>query len=380
MKILIINEYCGIKSTGRICGELAEQFSKHGHTVKIAYGRDGYVPERYEKYSVRIGNYIDIILHGIYTRLTDKHGLGSKRATKNFLKWAENFNPDIIWLHNLHGYYVNYELLFGWIKLHPEKEIRWTLHDCWPFTGHCSHFTMVKCERWKDVCYGCPQLKRYPKCLLWGNVVDNYNRKKKQFTGINNMQIFVPSIWLGNLVKQSFLSEYPVIIMPNEADVKVFNHIGNRNIKRTLGIEGKKMILGVASDWTEYKGLNIFTKLSDKLDEKYKIVLVGLSRKQMKKISQNIIGIERTYNARELAAYYSEAEVHVSASFEETFGMTILEAALCGTPSIVFQNTACEEVLDQVHEKVGGIAVQADIESIYDAITNEKYKKKQEEV
>ena len=150
MKVLFINSVCGIGSTGRICTDLAQQLEAEGNEVKIAYGRKGTVPEQFQKYAVRIGTDFDCKMHAIQTRLFDTHGFGSKHATKEFLKWAEEYKPDLVWLHNLHGYYINVEMLFDWIKKHPEMQVKWTLHDCWAFTGHCSY---------------CSQLRRYPACF-----------------------------------------------------------------------------------------------------------------------------------------------------------------------------------------------------------------------
>ena len=155
MRLLIINSVCGIGSTGRICTDLAQKYEKFGYEVKIAYGRNGFVPDKYEKYAVRIGNSFSVKLHMVISRLFDLHGLGSYYSTKKFLKWAESYKPDLLWLHNIHGYYINYELLFKWIKSHPDMEVKWTLHDCWAFTGHCSYFTMARCDKWKTGCKSC---------------------------------------------------------------------------------------------------------------------------------------------------------------------------------------------------------------------------------
>ncbi len=210
MRILLINEVCGHTSTGRICSEIAEKYEAGGHTVKIAYGRSPYVPKQYQKFAVQIGNSWDVRLHALQTRLSDRHGFGSRKATEKFLSWAEKYRPSLVWLHNLHGYYINVELLFAWIKSHPELEVRWTLHDCWPFTGHCVYFTMVKCEKWRSGCYGCPQKREYPAGIFRDNSRNNYERKKKAFTGVRNMKIITPSDWLSGLVRESFLGGYPV--------------------------------------------------------------------------------------------------------------------------------------------------------------------------
>ena len=187
---------------------LATQLEAQGNEVKIAYGR-GSVPEQYQKYAVRIGNALGIKLHALKTRLFDATGFGSRRETKIFLRWVKEYDPDVICLHNLHGYYINIELLFAYLKTCGKKVI-WTLHDCWSFTGHCSYFSMAYCEQWKSRCWHCRQTRCYPKCIFQGNVYRNFERKRAAFTGVPNMTLITPSKWLANLVKQSFLKEYPV--------------------------------------------------------------------------------------------------------------------------------------------------------------------------
>lgn len=158
MKVLMINVVCGIRSTGRICTDLAAALEKQGHEVKIAYGREN-VPEQFQKYAVRIGSDLDVKLHGIKARLFDRAGFGSKKATKKFIGWVKEYDPDVIHLHNIHGYYINIEVLFDYLRT-CGKKIIWTLHDCWSFTGHCVYFDYVDCDKWKTGCFDCPQKKR----------------------------------------------------------------------------------------------------------------------------------------------------------------------------------------------------------------------------
>lgn len=365
MKILFINAVCGTGSTGRICAELSEKYEKEGWECKIAYGRDDYVPEQYKKYAVRIGNSFDVSMHAIRTRLLDEHGFGSKKSTRAFLKWAEEYNPDSLWLHNLHGYYINIEMLFSWIKAHPNLKVNWTLHDCWAFTGHCAYFTVVKCEQWKTHCKYCVEKKSYPASKWRDNCENNYDRKRRAFTGVSNMTLITPSIWLANLVKQSFLKEYSVEVHHNSIDTEIFKSTPS-DFRKRYGLEGKKIVLGVANTWDERKGLRDFVKLSEMLDHKpeYVIVLVGLSEKQIRKIARkrkNILGMKRTNSKKELAEIYTAADIFVNPSKEETFGMTTVEALACGTKAIVYQGTACEEI---VKDK-GGIAVPNNIEDLY---------------
>lgn len=363
MKVLLINSVCGIRSTGRICTDLAQKFEKEGHEVKIAYGRVEEVPEQFQKYAVRIGNDFDLKMHALRTRILDEHGFGSKRATKKFLKWAEQFNPDLLWLHNIHGYYINVEMLFAWIKKRPNMQVKWTLHDCWAFTGHCSHFSVVQCEQWKIQCNYCLQKDRYPASKIKDNCYENFKRKKASFTGVKNMTLITPSKWLANLVKQSILKEYPIEIEYNTIDLSVFKPTESE-FRKKYHLEDKKIILGVASTWDDRKGLDDFIELRKLLDDRYVIVLVGLSEKQIETLPEMIIGIERTNNTVELAEIYTAADVFVNPSREETFGLTTVEAIACGTPAIVYKETACEEII----EMYGGKAVVANVHNVVEEI------------
>lgn len=346
MRVLLINSVCGIGSTGRICTDLAQAFEANGHEVKIAYGRDGHVPEQFQKYAVRIGTDLDVRLHGVLSRLFDAHGLGSKRATKRFLDWAEAYHPDLLWLHNIHGYYINYEMLFSWIKKHPETEVRWTLHDCWAFTGHCSYFSMVDCGQWKEHCSHCLQKKRYPASIVLDRCGDNFERKKAAFTGVSNMTLITPSQWLADLVKQSFLKEYPVEVRYNTVDTSIFKPTPS-DFRERHGLTDKKIVLGVASAWDDRKGLDDFIKLAAMLDDHYTIVLVGLSKKQIREMPKRIIGIERTNSPRELAEIYTSADVFANPTYEDNYPTVNLEAQACGTPVITYRTGGSPESVSE---------------------------------
>ena len=343
MKILFINSVCGIGSTGRICTDLAQQLEKEGHTVKIAYGRSATVPKKFQKYAVRIGTDLDVKLHAIQTRLFDTHGFGSKRATQKFLQWAEQFNPDLVWLHNLHGYYINVEMLFNWLKNRPETRVKWTLHDCWTFTGHCSHFTMAHCDKWKAHCACCAQHRKYP-ASFWDNSKNNFDRKRAAFTGVKNMTVVCVSHWLENLVKQSFLKEYPIQVVHNSIDTTIFKPTPS-DFRKKYGLENKKIILGVANIWDERKGLQDFIKLAQMLDDNYAIVLVGLTDKQIKNLPKNCLGIARTNSPQELAAIYSAADVFFNPTYEDNYPTVNLEAQACGTPVITYNTGGCRETI-----------------------------------
>ena len=361
MKILMINSVCGIRSTGRICTDLAAEMESQGHEVKIAYGRE-VVPKRFEKYAVRIGNDIGVYLHLLESQLFDAHGLGSKKATREFLKWAEEYNPDLLWLHNIHGYYINYEDLFKWIKSRPKMEVKWTLHDCWAFTGHCSYFTMVSCDKWQSGCESCPQPKKYPARLFIDNSKRNYEKKKACFCGVPNLTIITPSDWLAGLVKKSFLFEYPVEVIKNKIDTSVFKPTES-DFKRKYNLIEKKIILGVASVWDERKGLEDFIQLSSMLSKDYHIVLVGLSAKQISKLPSNVLGISSTNSASQLAEIYSAADVFVNLTYEDNYPTTNLEASACGTPVLTYRTGGSPESTEKEN-----VVECGDVEGIWQRI------------
>jgi glycosyltransferase involved in cell wall biosynthesis len=348
----------GFGSTGKIVHDEAEKLVSQRNEVTIAYGRDFPMTfgEDTVKYKiVRIGNNCDNYIHAIETRFLDLHGFGSKNATKKFLKWCDTYNPDVIHLHNVHDYYINIELLFDWIKNYEKRrasehktiEIRWTLHDCWTFTGHCSHFSFIKCNQWKGGCGAqrCPQLDQYPKTMYRWNVKKNWERKKMAFCGVHNLTIYTPSKWLAGLVKQSFLSEYPIEVHYNVIDNTIFKPTKS-NFRSEYNLENKIISLTVSNIWNDRKGFNDIIRLRELLDDRFAIVMVGVSEEQKRVLPDGIIAIGRMQDQKRLAAIYSAADFFINPSREETFGLTTAEAIACGTQSIVYKYTACEEVVE----------------------------------
>jgi len=340
VKVLMINVVCGIRSTGRICTDLATALEAQGHEVKIAYGREN-VPEQFQKYAVRIGTDRDIMLHGVKARLFDGAGFGSKTATIRFIKWVKEYDPDVIHLHNIHGYYINVEVLFNYLKTCGKKVI-WTLHDCWSFTGHCAYFDYVSCEKWKTGCYSCSQKTEYPSRIGPDMSKPHYALKKNLFTGIQDMTLVTPSQWLADLISESFMKEYQTRVIYNGVDTAIFKPTEG-NVKEKYGCVGKKIVLGVAAVWDKRKGLSSFVELAKRLDESYQIILVGLSRDQIDKLPSSIIGIERTNSVQELASLYSAADVFVNPTLEDNYPTTNIEAIACGTPVITYETGGSSE-------------------------------------
>ncbi len=361
MRVLIINSVCGYGSTGRICTDLADFVIASGDECLIAYGR-GQTPENRLLHTYKIGNNADVKIHGLMTRVFDAHGFFSTKATEKLIKRIKEYDPDVIHLHNLHGYYINVDVLFRYLKVCGKKVI-WTLHDCWAFTGHCAYYSAAGCSQWKSTCRDCICFKDYPKSITKNNVYKNFLRKKELFSGVDGLTVVTPSKWLADQVGESFLKNYKTVVIPNGIDTKIFSPTATDVFEKDHG-ENKKILLGVASVWSKNKGLDSFNRLADIADESHKIVLVGVSDNMSSSVNPKILCLPRTNSTRELAEIYSSADLFINPSLEETMGMTTAEALACGTPAVVYDCTAIPEVIDETC----GIAVEPSARCIWEAV------------
>lgn len=339
MKVYSINSF-GNLSTGTIATDITRMVNQTGNEGRMAYAR-GKIADDVSSY--HIGNVLGLYTHGILSRLTDKTGEYSICATKKLLQDISDFKPDIIHLHNLHGYYVNVEMLMNYIDKN-NIPVVWTLHDCWTMTGHCCHFTAFGCDKWKTGCHDCMNIKSYPESFV-DNSNNNYKKKKIMFTKYNFTYVTV-SKWLEGIAKESYLKKNNILTIYNGIDMNIFKPVQSE-LRKKYNLEHKRIILGVASTWTQTKGLNDFILLSKIIPIEYKIVLIGLSKKQLSRIPQTILGFPRTETVQELVEWYSVADIYLNTSVEETFGMPTLEAIACGTPVIVYNTTALPEIVEK---------------------------------
>lgn len=334
-KLLQINVTSNWGSTGKIAEQIGLCAQSHGWESYVVSGR---YSNKSSNKTIKIGNSLDVYLHYAANRILCREGLGSRRATRELLKKIERIKPDVVHLHNIHDHYLNYPILFEYLSS-KNIPIVWTFHDLWATTGHCG-FSIGGCEKWKTGCHDCPAIPHF--CLDRSR--KNYNLKKAIFTSVKNMTIVPVSEWLGTQVQQSFLRDYPMKVIKNGVDINVFKPFSG-NVAAKYGIDGNHILLGVSSVWPDFKGLKDFVALSKMLPEDYRIVLVGLSKNQISQLPPEIIGIERTDSQLELAQLYSSADIVLSLSLFETFGLTIAEGMACGTPAIVYGNAALPELI-----------------------------------
>ena len=351
MKVLFINTVCGRSSTGGIVRDIADLLQEKGDESLCLYGRY-HAPAHLN--AQRIDTQLEVYAHVIKTRLFDRQGFGSARATRRAIKAIEQYQPDIIHLHNLHGNYLNIRL-FSYLK-ESNFPVVWTLHDCWPFTGHCTHYIYDRCEKWKDgTCGRCQRRTEYPASYLQDRSRKNFQDKKAIFTGCKNLTITTVSDWLADQVRQSFLKEYPVRRVYNGVSLEQFAPVES-GMRRSLGIEeGQVMILCVTDGWSNRKGLDHVVAAAEAIREKglpYRIVMVGVQKKLHKRPPEEIIALSRTDSRQQLVELYSCADVMWNPSSVETFGLVNIEALACGTPVITMNTTACPETVDSTCGRV----------------------------
>lgn len=363
MKILQINQNFNFGSTGKIMKEINDVSETNGNVgyMLAAYAM-GASPNLYrtEFLTNKIASRKNILFH----RITGLSGYGKRLTTKSALKWIDKIQPDIIHIHNIHGDWINVKMLMTYLKsLH--KPVVWTLHDCWSFTGRCSHFENLNCYQWHDGCEKCPNMTVYPRSYFFDFSYKMWRDKKEWFSGFDKMTIVTPSYWLSSYVKQSYLKSYHVQVIHNGIDLDCFNRRKTTS-KYLKEIGNRKVILGVASTWTPFKGLEDFCRLYEMISRhEYVIVLVGLNSSQIRSLPSGMIGIGRTNNVEELVELYSNAFVFVNPTYQDNYPTVNLEAIACGTPVITYNTGGSVE---SVPSKVGLIVEKGDVSGIKSAI------------
>ena len=341
--------------------DLSNTLKDAEHSCRIIYGRRT-APEGVD--AVRVGSNMAMGMHVLNTFFKGEHGFSSDKETQEIIGKIREYEPDLIQLHNIHGFYLNVEMLFAYLK-EAGIPVVWTLHDCWSFTGHCAYFDYAKCDKWKEGCGKCPQFRStYPYALFKDNSKNNFTRKEQAFTNVPNLTIVTPSNWLKEKVKESYLKEYPVEVIRNGIDREVFKPTESRLVRK-YSLQDKKILLGVASVWEKRKGLSYFVELASRLPEEYKIVLIGINERQKKKLPESILAIERTNNARELAEWYTAADLFINPTMEDNFPTTNLEALACGTPVLTFATGGSPETIDG---SCGKVVPKGDVDALVEAV------------
>ena len=354
-KVVLVNSIVNRTSTGKITEQIGLAARREGWDVIAAYGRECF-NSRLETY--RIDKRIDIYYHGLLSRIFDAQGLGSKYATKKLISFFDDYKPDIVHLHNLHGYYINYPILFDYLNSNKIKTV-WTLHDCWAMTGHCTHFVRTNCDKWKSGCYKCPQKRYYPDSIMFDCSGRNYRLKEKFFGSCDNLHIVGASKWVADMAALSILKKADIRYIHNGIDLDIFHPTCNK-------VDGKIRVMGIANGWGVSKGMNDFFELRRLLPkEQYEIILVGLQKKHFRNLPDGIRGIERTDTIEDLLDIYSSCDALINLTYADTFPTTNIEALACGTPIITYKTGGSPEAIDN---NTGIVVEQGDIVGVINAI------------
>lgn len=365
MKVLMINSVSGYGSTGSICVDIAMELERQGHECYIAYGQvsTGYHHE------FKIGTRLENHLHNLGSRILGKQGYFTKCGTEKLVEFIKKYNPDVIHLHNLHGNYLNLKTLFEYL-IEVQKPVVWTLHDCWAFTGKCAHYTDINCERWKTQCYQCPQLEKYPPSIFFDKSQEMYVDKKKWFTSLNNLTVVPVSYWLAEQAKESFLNKATIQTIYNWVDHSAFKEDLDQEFVEKYNLDGTKFtIVLVSAGWhaSDNKWQDAL-KLSNMIHDDMQLLMIGnVSSPEL--LPKNIKHIPYLNGKDELTKAYSFADVYVHLSTEDTFGKVIAEALSCGTPAIVYNSTACPEIVD---ENCGFVVEKRNINQVLENIVKIK--------
>lgn len=360
MKILQINITHNIGSTGRILEGISRTIRSHGDEAfaVTAVAKEDELEQLYCFYDSKKAHYACLKNIAI-SRITGKMGYREKNRTRKCIEWIKQVDPDVIHLHNFHGDWIHIRTLFEYIK-NSGKPVVWTLHDCWPFTGRCSHFALCGCEKWKTGCCECNNMRVYPYSYFFDFSKQMYEDKKAWFTGLNNAHITTPSRWLSEYVSESYLGEYPSRVINNGIDVNQFRRMPSASPMKMDS--SKRVLLGVANTWTKNKGLEDICKLDHLIDHSvYQIVLVGVNARAAKQLPESVIKIAHTDSIDELAKLYSSAFCFLNLTYLDNYPTTNMEAQCCGCPVITYKTGGSPENILGGYSKV---LEQGDVDGI----------------
>lgn len=359
MVILQINSHYNQGGAARIAACIHGQLLKEGQKSYVAYGRGKKIQEA-EAAAQNLYCFDrpwEVYFSALVSRVIGINGWSNRAATRRLIAYMEKIRPDIVHLHALHGYYLNFPMLFGYLN---EKQIPcvWTFHDCHAFTGNCGYY--FDCEKWKTGCGSCPHIHNYPASHFFDFTHYMWKRKQKMFTEGDRKVIVTPSRWLTKEAEKSFFGRYPCVTISNGIDVKnTFFPRDKAACRKKYGYEEKeRLVLGIAVGYGDpRKGAKYIIQLARDLEGEAKVILIGWEKKNdtLLEGTKNIIPLPATDDLEMLAEYYSMADVFVLPSLAENYATVTLESMACGTPVVGFAVGGIPEQLAEGR----GIAVRA---------------------
>ncbi len=361
MKTLVqINSGLGFGSVGRIADQIGTLAEQEGWNCYYAHGT------RYKahecKTAIPVGGKLTDYIHYAISLLTGRDGIGSYFATKRLVRQLKKISPDVVHLHNIHGSYLNYKVLFDYLA-EANIPVIWTLHDCWAATGHCAYFDSVNCEKWKTGCHNCQLIHEFPKSLFFDQSSWNQKRKIKAINSVKNLTLVPVSNWLGDIMRESLIKNASIQVIHNGIDLKKFKPVES-DIKKKLCIDNDKItVIGLATGWDERKGYSDFVKLAN--TNLYNVIMVGNIDVDSSNLPSSIIHIKHTDSQQQLAMLYSAADVFINPTYSDNFPTTNIEALACGTPVVTYKTGGSPEAID---ENTGIVVERGNLNELINAI------------
>ena len=290
----------------------------------------------------------------VLSRIDGKDGFHYHALAKKLIKELEAFKPDIIHIHNLHGYYLNIELLINYINKNHIKII-YTFHDLWSLTGRCA--VPGNCKKYLEGCKGC-KINNYPYTLL--HLEDKiYQKKIPLLSSIEDMTIISPCEYNLTFIKETYLNKYPMKVINNGIDLDVFKHVDS-DIREKYNIAKDTIILlTVANPFSIHKGVEYLNEIASKLDKDYLIIAIGDVEKgiTLNPLIKHIPHISR----EELIKFYSAADLFINTTMSDTYPTVDMEAISCLLPVISFDTGGTREI---VTPDVGVLLPQKDVDGM----------------
>lgn len=356
-KIVVING-SDFGSTGKISLEIISYVQSHGEV-----SCDFLVSNKKTNFSNVFcidNNKVIRIINKIIVKVFGSDGFRNIYNTRKIINSLKKEKIDLIHIHSLHGYYINFPMLFKFINKNKIPVI-WTLHDNWIYSGRCA-FIPEKCFLYKDGCKKCKYHKIYPR-TIFDRANYYYKRKHKILKNTSKIIFVSPSKWNANLRYGTFLENHEFVVINNGIDLSKFSPTKS-NLRHELNIDKKFVILCIAYPWNQSKGLNYINQLAEELDtSKFVIVMVGVDDQVI--THQNIIRIGPIFVQEELAKYYSMADVFLSPTTADNYPTVAMESISCGCPVIFFDAGGIKEI---VGEEVGILVPKNDYEGIKNAV------------